>query len=85
VFHYGPRTDVQILNGEDNGKLAFSLPRTPDNLWPLEVVLMAPGLEFTRGTTPASSIVLPLKGNAITYTRFVPTRSPDLRHDQKLI
>jgi hypothetical protein len=60
--------DVQILNGGENGKLAFSLPRTPDNSWPLEVVLMAPGLEFTRGTTPVSSIVLPLKGNATSAT-----------------
>jgi CHAT domain len=60
--------DVQILNGEANGKVAFSLPRTPDNSWPIEVVLMAPGLEFTRGTTPVSSIVLPLQGNATSAT-----------------
>ncbi len=60
--------DVQILNGGANGKLAFSLPRTPDNSWPIEVVLMAPGLEFTRGTTQVSSIVLPLHGNATSAT-----------------
>jgi hypothetical protein len=60
--------DVQILNGEANGKVAFSLPRTPENSWPIEVVLMAPGLEFTRGTTPVSSIVLPLQGNATSAT-----------------
>jgi CHAT domain len=60
--------DVQILNGEANGKVAFSLPHTPDNSWPIEVVLMAPGLEFTRGTTPVSSIVLPLQGNATSAT-----------------
>ena len=60
--------DVQILNGEANDKVAFSLPRTPDNSWPIEVVLMAPGLEFTRGTTPVSSIVLPLQGNATSAT-----------------
>ena len=29
---------------------------------------MAPGLEFTRGTTPVSSIVLPLQGNATSAT-----------------
>jgi hypothetical protein len=60
--------DVQILNGGANGKVALSLPHTQENSWPIEVVLMAPGLEFTRGTTPVSSIVLPLQGNATSAT-----------------
>jgi hypothetical protein len=64
--------DVKIMNGQttSDGKLVFSLPNTADNSWKLEVVLMAPGLEFTRGTTPESFIVLPRQGDATSATFY---------------
>jgi CHAT domain len=63
---------LQILNGEAaGGKVGFSLSSTAENSWPIEVDLMAPGMEFTRGTTPDNSIVLPLHGNATVATFWV--------------
>jgi hypothetical protein len=64
--------DVKIKNGPStsDGKLVFSLPTTADNSWKLDVVLMAPGLEFTRGTTPEGSIVLPRQGDATSATFY---------------
>ena len=64
--------DAQIKSGQatPDGKLIFSLPATQDNSWKLDVVLMAPGLEFTRGTTPEGSIVLPRQGDATSVTFY---------------
>jgi hypothetical protein len=64
--------DVKVMNGQttSDGKLVFSLPNTADNSWKLEVVLMAPGLEFTRGTAPESFIVLPRQGDATSATFY---------------
>jgi CHAT domain len=72
---------IQILNGQaGGGKVGFSLPRTPENSWPIEVVLMGEGLEFTRGTTPASSIVLPLEGNATPAMYWARAVKPGVIH-----
>lgn len=62
--------DLKFTNGQTtaDGKLVFSLPATQDNSWKLEVVLMAPGVEFTRGTRPDGSIILPRHGDATSVT-----------------
>ena len=70
-------SDLTSMSGQTTpeGKLVFSLPATPENSWKLDVVLMANDLEFTQGTTPESSIVLPRQGDAtpaIFYARVKP-------------
>jgi hypothetical protein len=62
--------DLKFTDGQTtaDGKLVFSLPANQDNSWKLEVALMAPGLEFIRGTQPDGSIILPRKGNATSVT-----------------
>ena len=43
--------EVKIMNGAatPDGKLVLALPPTQDDSWKLDVVLSAPGLQFTRG------------------------------------
>ena len=64
--------DVKIMNGPatPDGKLVLALPPTPDNSWKLDVILCAPGLQFTRGTA-ISSIDLPRQGDATSAIFYV--------------
>jgi hypothetical protein len=69
--------DAKIMNGAAtaDGKLVLALPPTQDGSWKLDVVLSAPGLQFTRGTA-ISSIDLPRQGDAtsaIFYVKAGPT------------
>jgi CHAT domain-containing protein len=64
--------DVKIMNGTatPDGKLVLALPPTPDNSWKLDVILSAPGLQFTRGTA-ISNIDLPRQGDATSAIFYV--------------
>jgi CHAT domain len=64
--------ELKSMSGQvtPEGKLALSLPQTPDNTWKIEVVVMAGDLEFTRGTKPESFILLPRQGDATSATFY---------------
>jgi hypothetical protein len=64
--------DAKIMNGAAtaDGKLVLALPATQDNSWKLDVVLSAPGLQFTRGSA-ISSIDLPRQGDATSAIFYV--------------
>jgi hypothetical protein len=64
--------EAKIMNGAatPDGKLVLALPPTQDDSWKLDVVLSAPGLQFTRGSA-ISSINLPRQGDATSAVFFV--------------
>jgi hypothetical protein len=64
--------EAKIMNGATtpDGKLVLALPPTQDDSWKLDVVLSAPGLQFTRGSA-ISSINLPRQGDATSAVFFV--------------
>ena len=60
------------MNGTttSDGKLVLALPPTQEGSWKLDVVLSAPGLQFTRGSA-ISSISLPRQGDATSAIFYV--------------
>jgi len=64
--------EAKIMNGTatPDGKLVLALPPTQEDSWKLDVVLSAPGLQFTRGSA-ISSINLPRQGDATSAVFFV--------------
>jgi hypothetical protein len=58
-----PEAKIEGGDATPEGKLSLPLPPTQDATWNLDVVLTAPGLQFTRGTN-VGSIELPRQGDA---------------------
>lgn len=58
-----PETKVVQGTTTAEGKLAISLPATAQNQWNIDVVLSAPGLQFSRGSN-TGTLVLPLAGDS---------------------
>jgi CHAT domain len=71
----GAQTIIEHGQHTPDGKLIFSLPHTQEDSWKLDIVLVAPDLQLTRGNT--GSIDLPRQGDA-TPAVFYAKAGPEL-------